>query len=57
VSDCFIPQIVFSTTQLPHYMVGDTPDRHLRCAFDTENPTRQARAEQRPLANMEWALL
>ena len=60
VSDCFIPQIVYSTTfgyrnDLAEWN-GAEPDSV--CAiFDTETFPGQRSLERRPIANMEWALI
>jgi putative spermidine/putrescine transport system substrate-binding protein len=58
VSDCFIPQIVYSTTfGYRTDMVGGTPpDQHLRRVRPETYPG-QASLEKRPINNMEWALL
>lgn len=60
VSDCFIPQIVYSTTNGYRTDVaaweGRTPDSV--CAlFDTENFPGTRTLERRPINNLEWALL
>ncbi|NIY72145.1 extracellular solute-binding protein [Marivivens donghaensis] len=58
VSDCFIPQIVFSTTVgYRSDMVGDTPPESICAIFDTEMYPGKRALNKRPLANMEWALL
>ena len=58
VSDCFIPQIVFSTTVgYRTDMVGDTPPTSICALFDTEMYPGKRALNKRPLANMEWALL
>ena len=58
VSDCFIPQIVFSTTVgYRTDMVGDTPPTDICAVFDTETYPGKRALNKRPLANMEWALL
>jgi putative spermidine/putrescine transport system substrate-binding protein len=58
VSDCFIPQIVYSTTfGYRTDMVGDT--RRLTsamCSILEAYPGKRA-LEKRPINNMEWALL
>jgi putative spermidine/putrescine transport system substrate-binding protein len=58
VSDCFIPQIVYSTTLAYRNDVEDwngTPDSV--CAlFDTENFPGTRTLERRPINNLEWAL-
>ena len=60
VSDCFIPQIVYSTTF--GYRTdnadwdGATPV-DVCAIFDTENFPGQRSLEKRPIANVEWALM
>ncbi len=60
VSDCFIPQIVYSTTFGYRTDVaewdGRTPD-NICDVFDLENFPGQRSLERRPINNMEWALL
>lgn len=60
VSECFIPQIVYSTTLAYRNDVeawgGNSPDS--ACAlFDQENFPGKRTLEKRPINNMEWALL
>ncbi|EAQ03902.1 Spermidine/putrescine-binding periplasmic protein [Pseudooceanicola batsensis HTCC2597] len=60
VSDCFIPQIVYSTTAA--YRADLLPDGAEApdsiCAFfDTETYPGKRALERRPINNMEWALL
>ncbi|SDI54688.1 extracellular solute-binding protein [Salipiger marinus] len=58
VSDCFIPQIVFSTTVgYRTDMVGDTPPSDICALFDTETYPGKRALNKRPLANVEWALI
>jgi putative spermidine/putrescine transport system substrate-binding protein len=58
VSDCFIPQIVFSTTVGYRLdMVGDTPPTSICALFDLEAYPGKRALNKRPLANVEWALL
>ncbi|RVT86921.1 extracellular solute-binding protein [Rhodobacteraceae bacterium CCMM004] len=58
VSDCFIPQIVYSTTfGYRTDMVGDTPPTEVCAVFDTETYPGKRSLEKRPINNMEWALL
>ena len=58
VSDCFIPQIVYSTTfGYRTDLVGDTPPTDVCAVFDTETYPGQRSLEKRPINNMEWALL
>ncbi|MEM1387334.1 MAG: extracellular solute-binding protein [Pseudomonadota bacterium] len=60
INDCFIPQIVFSTTFGYRTDVaaweGRTPDS-LCAVFDLENFPGKRSLEQRPKKNLEWALL
>ena len=58
VSDCFIPQIVYSTTfGYRTDMVGDTPPTSVCDVFDLEKYPGKRSLEKRPINNMEWALL
>ncbi len=58
VSECFIPQIVFSTTVgYRSDLVGDTPPDSICALFDTETYPGKRALNRRPLANVEWALL
>ena len=58
VSDCFIPQIVFSTTVgYRTDMVGATPPTDICAIFDLETYPGKRSLNKRPLANVEWALL
>ena len=58
VSDCFIPQIVYSTTVgYRTDLVGDTPPETICAIFDTEAYPGKRSLEKRPIGNMEWALL
>ncbi|MGR3551014.1 extracellular solute-binding protein [Pseudooceanicola sp.] len=60
VSDCYIPQIVYSTTfgyrtdMVPEG--ADAPDE-ICDVFDTETYPGKRSLEKRPINNMEWALL
>ncbi|PWR03884.1 spermidine/putrescine ABC transporter substrate-binding protein [Meridianimarinicoccus roseus] len=57
VSDCFIPQIVYSTTfGYRTDMVGDTPPTDVCAVFDLEAYPGKRALEKRPINNMEWAL-
>ena len=60
VSDCFIPQIVYSTTfgyrTDNEDWAGSTPE-DICAIFDTENFPGQRSLEKRPIANVEWALM
>ena len=57
VSDCFIPQIVYSTAfGYRTDLVSEAPTSV--CAiFDTEKYPGKRSLEKRPIANMEWALI
>ena len=58
VSDCFIPQIVYSTTVgYRTDLVGDTAPTDICAIFDTETYPGTRSLEKRPINNMEWALL
>jgi len=58
VSDCFIPQIVYSTTVgYRTDLVGDTAPTEICALFDTEAYPGKRSLEKRPINNMEWALL
>ena len=60
VSDCFIPQIVYSTTLAYRNDVADWGGKEPEdvCAlFDLENFPGQRTLEKRPLNNLEWALI
>ncbi len=58
ISDCFIPQIVFSTTVGYRIdMVGDTPPTEICAIFDTDTYPGKRALAKKPLANVEWALL
>ncbi|MEL6959843.1 MAG: extracellular solute-binding protein [Pseudomonadota bacterium] len=58
VSDCFIPQIVYSTTAgYRTDLVGDTPPTDICAIFDLETYPGMRSLERRPINNMEWALL
>tara|TARA_B100001179_G_C18580972_1_gene399925 strand:+ start:381 stop:1460 length:1080 start_codon:yes stop_codon:yes gene_type:complete len=60
VSDCFIPQIVYSTTAAyrPDLLPEGAPEPDSICAmFDTETYPGKRTLEKRPINNVEWALL
>ncbi|MCW8842652.1 MAG: extracellular solute-binding protein [Rhodobacteraceae bacterium] len=58
VSECFIPQIVYSTTfGYRTDLVGDTPPTSVCDVFDLEGYPGKRALEKRPINNMEWALL
>ena len=57
VSDCFIPQIVYSTTFGYRTDLVSTPPTSVCAVFDTETYPGKRSLERRPIANMEWALI
>jgi putative spermidine/putrescine transport system substrate-binding protein len=60
VSDCFIPQIVYSTTAAyrPDLLPAGAPAPDSICAmFDLETYPGKRTLERRPINNMEWALI
>ncbi|KKM02620.1 hypothetical protein LCGC14_1782630, partial [marine sediment metagenome] len=60
VSDCFIPQIVYSTTAAyrPDLLPEGAPKPESICAmFDTETYPGNRALEKRPINNLEWALI
>src|SRR6056297_1559906 len=60
VSDCFIPQIVYSTTfgyRTDMVPEGVEPPSDICSVFDLETYPGKRSLEQRPINNMEWALL
>jgi len=58
VSECFIPQIVYSTTfGYRTDLVGDTAPTSVCAIFDTEAYPGKRALEKRPINNMEWALM
>ncbi|WP_264211912.1 extracellular solute-binding protein [Leisingera thetidis] len=58
VSECFIPQIVYSTTfGYRTDLVGDTPPTNVCAVFDLEAYPGKRALEKRAINNMEWALL
>ncbi len=58
VSECFIPQIVYSTTfGYRTDLVGDTPPTDICAVFDLDMYPGKRSLEKRPINNMEWALL
>lgn len=57
VSECFVPQIVYSTTVgYRTDMVGDTPPSDICALFDLETYPGKRALQKRPIDNMEWAL-
>lgn len=60
VSECFIPQIVFSTTfgyRTDMVPAGVAPPTDACAVFDTTTYPGRRALERRPIGNMEWALL
>ena len=58
VADCFIPQIVYSTTfGYRTDLVGSTPPDDICDVFDLAAYPGKRSLEKRPINNMEWALL
>lgn len=58
VSDCFIPQIVYSTTfGYRTDLVGSTPPTDVCAVFDLKAYPGKRALEKRPINNVEWALL
>ena len=58
VSECFIPQIVYSTTfGYRTDLVGDNPPDDICDVFDLATYPGKRSLEKRPINNMEWALL
>ncbi len=58
VSECFIPQIVFSTTfGYRSDMVGATAPTSVCAIFDTATYPGKRALNKNPLGNLEWALL
>ncbi|WP_347311450.1 extracellular solute-binding protein [Defluviimonas sp. SAOS-178_SWC] len=57
VNDCFIPQIVYSTTfGYRTDLVGDTPPTTVCDIFDLEKYPGKRSLQKRPIDNVEWAL-
>ena len=57
VSDCFVPQIVYSTTfGYRTDMVGDNAPTEICAIFDLEAYPGKRALQKRPIDNMEWAL-
>jgi putative spermidine/putrescine transport system substrate-binding protein len=58
VSECFVPQIVYSTTfGYRTDMVGDEPPTDICAVFDLEKYPGKRSLEKRAINNVEWALL
>ncbi|GAB4385306.1 extracellular solute-binding protein [Albidovulum sp.] len=56
-NDCFVPQIVYSTTfGYRTDMVGDTPPTSVCDVFDLKKYPGKRALQKRPIDNMEWAL-
>lgn len=57
VSDCFVPQIVYSTTfGYRTDLVGATPPTSVCAIFDLDAYPGKRALQKRPIDNMEWAL-
>ncbi|WP_298559766.1 extracellular solute-binding protein [uncultured Aliiroseovarius sp.] len=57
VSDCFVPQIVYSTTfGYRKDLVGDTKPDSVCAIFDLDTWPGKRSLQKRPIDNMEWAL-
>ena len=57
INDCFVPQIVYSTTfGYRTDMVGDTPPTSVCDVFDLEAYPGKRALQKRPIDNVEWAL-
>ena len=57
VSECFIPQVVYSTTFGYRTDLVKTPPTSIADVFDLEKIPGRRALEKKPLANVEWALL
>ncbi len=58
VSECHIPNIVYSTTVgYRTDLVGDTPPSDICALFDLETYPGKRALEKRPINNLEWALI
>lgn len=56
VNECFVPQIVYSTTfGYRTDMVGDNPPTEICDIFDLETYPGKRALQRRPIDNMEWA--
>ncbi|MCU9847297.1 extracellular solute-binding protein [Defluviimonas sp. WL0024] len=56
-NDCFVPQIVYSTTfGYRTDLVGDTPPTSVCDIFDLEKFPGKRSLQKRPIDNVEWAL-
>ena len=57
INDCFVPQIVYSTTfGYRTDLVGDTPPTSVCDIFDLQKYPGKRSLQKRPIDNMEWAL-
>ncbi len=57
INDCFVPQIVYSTTfGYRTDLVGDTPPTSVCDVFDLAKYPGKRSLQKRPIDNMEWAL-
>ena len=57
INDCFVPQIVCSTTiGYRTDLVGDTPPTSVCDIFDLQKYPGKRSLQKRPIDNMEWAL-
>ena len=57
VSECFIPQIVYSTTFGYRTDLVKTPPTSIADVFDLEKIPGKRALEKKPINNLEWALL
>ena len=58
INDCFIPEIVYSTTfGYRTDLVGGTAPTEVCAIFDTETWPGKRSLEKRPINNLEWALI
>ena len=57
VNECFIPQIVYSTTFGYRTDMVQTPPTTIADVFDLDKIPGRRSLEKKPLANIEWALL
>ncbi|MCT4556210.1 MAG: extracellular solute-binding protein [Pelagimonas sp.] len=57
INDCFVPQIVYSTTiGYRTDLVGDTAPTEICALFDLETYPGKRALQKRPIDNVEWAL-
>ena len=57
INDCFVPQIVYSTTfGYRTDLVGDTPPTSVCDVFDLQKYPGKRSLQKRPIDNVEWAL-